>query len=118
MLVSLSLSPASTAAKNDKHWAFLVRLFFLMFFLIVLFLTSLIDWQSYVCRPILIFFGNAWNLEVELFEIIPACGILTVLSVLSMQAEIDAPQWADLRAEEALAGTIGYVFDTLSLLSL
>jgi len=25
-----------------------------------------------------------------------------------MQAEIDAPQWADLRAEEALAGTIGY----------
>jgi hypothetical protein len=31
-----------------------------------------------------------------------------VLSVLSMQAEIDAPQWADLRAEEALAGTIGY----------
>ena len=40
-----------------------------------------------------------------------------MLSVLSMQAEIDAPQWADLRAEEALAGTIGYVFDTLSLLS-
>lgn len=55
---------------------------------------------------------------MELFEILPACGILTVLSVLSMQAEIDAPQWADLRAEEALAGTIGYVFDTLSLLSL
>ncbi|KAG0583568.1 hypothetical protein KC19_3G147000 [Ceratodon purpureus] len=47
MLVSLSLSPASTAAKNDRHWAFL--------------------------------------------------------------EEIDAPQWADLKAEEALAraGTIG-----------
>lgn len=29
MLVSLSLSPASTAAKNDKHWAFLVRSEFL-----------------------------------------------------------------------------------------
>lgn len=47
MLVSLSLSPASTAAKNDRHWAFL--------------------------------------------------------------EEIDAPRWADLKAEEALAraGTIG-----------
>ena len=29
MLVSLSLSPASTAAKNDRHWAFLVRTQFL-----------------------------------------------------------------------------------------
>ena len=72
MLVSLSLSPASTAAKNDKHWAFLVRLFSLDFFLIVFFLTSLIDWQVYVCRPILIFFGNTGNLEVELFEVMPA----------------------------------------------
>lgn len=26
MLVSLSLSPASAAARNDSHWAFLVRL--------------------------------------------------------------------------------------------
>lgn len=32
MLVSLSLSPASTAAMNDKRWAFLVRFPPVMFY--------------------------------------------------------------------------------------
>jgi hypothetical protein len=92
MLVSLSLSPASTAAKNDKHWAFLVRSQDLNTPL------YLLTFPTYSLHPV--------QCRVSLC-LRPAMLIVNTLFVI--QEEIDAPQWADLKAEEALAkaGTIG-----------